>query len=119
MSANLAYSHYTVQEGSPPPIVNEGLILWHGPVESVVALPRVGIQIARRSLLGTRTTRLVPSSAIDSVVIAEGFVRFATRYYLAVLPADKADPVTVLFPVPNPPLPPKQLTPCCRLAAPR
>lgn len=68
--------------------------------ESLLVMRGFGIQTATSSstYLSTASTRFIPTTQIQDIVIHEAFKGFEVRFYLAVIVEGQAD-VVVVFPV--------------------
>jgi len=76
------------------------LMLTYRTEESLLVLRGLGIQTSTSSptYLSTATTRFIPTTQIQDVVIHEAFKGFEVRYYLAVI-VDGESGLVVVFPV--------------------
>ena len=75
-------------------------MLTYNEEESLLVLRGLGIQTSTSSptYLSTATTRFIPTTQIQDMVINEAFKGFEVRYYLSII-VDGESEVVVVFPV--------------------
>ena len=80
-------------------------------MESLLVLRGLGIETSTSSpsYLSTATTRFIPTTQIQDLIIHEAFKGFEVRFYLAVVVEGQTE-VVVVFPVRHGALPPEQGT---------
>lgn len=76
-----------------------------GTEETLLVLRGLGVQTSTSSstYLSTSTTRFIPTTQIQDIIIHEAFEGIEVKYYLAII-VEGANKVVVVFPVGQPPL---------------